>query len=321
MVTSDKPFDLAELDRMDGRARELERHYVERQREQIRPANRLLREDELEAPLAEQLQLNLRFFARRDVLSKVYPSDEDVIICEGDSWFDHPFLQDIPTQLFSAFHYCVLHSNQPGKLLSESVSEREFLVPLKDFRKPQIKALLLSGGGNDLINWHKTDAYSSIFKPATSNNPRDFIDFSQLGDALEELTNYFDQIAALLSSAGVPQLPVLIHCYDHIRPASYGHSLFKGTWIEPQLEAIGAKPELYSAIAEHLQREWTLAYRAFCTRRGWHFIDASGIVRNRWYDEIHPHSRPFYEIACRFKDVLLELKIQPTKHPRPLPPF
>ncbi len=306
---------------MDERARELERRYVERQREEILASNRLLRGDDLEKALAENLQFNLRFFARRDVLNKAYPADEDVIICEGDSWFDHPFLQDIPTQLFSAFCYCVLHSNQPGRLLNEAVSEHEFLVPLKDFRKPQIKALLLSGGGNDLINWHKTGAYSPIFKPASSSNPTDFIDFAQLTNALQELTGYLDQVPALLKSVDAERLPVLIHCYDYIRPANYGHSLFKGTWIEPQLEAIGASPESYSAIAEQLQQTWTTAYRDFCANNGWHFIDATGIVGDRWYDEIHPHSQPFYEIASRFRDVLVELEIQPTKHPHPLPPF
>lgn len=71
-----------------------------------------------------KVQLDLRFFAGRDVLGKIYSGDEDVIICEGDSWFDHPFLQDIPTQLYRAFRYCVLHSNQPGKLLNEIVSTR-----------------------------------------------------------------------------------------------------------------------------------------------------------------------------------------------------
>jgi hypothetical protein len=150
---------------------------------------------------------------------------------------------------------------------------------------------------------------------------RDYVDLSQLNDALRELTGYLDQIARLLSSVGAQELPVLLHCYDHIRPASYGHSLFKGTWIEPQLEAIGASPPLYSATTEQLQERWMAAYRDFCANHGWHFIDASGIVRDRWYDEIHPHRQPFYEIASRFRDVLVELKVQPTKHPHPLPPF
>jgi hypothetical protein len=215
----------------------------------------------------------------------------------------------------------VLHSNQPGKLLSESVSEHEFLLPLKDFRKPQIKALLLSGGGNDLINWRKTGAHSPIFKPATSTNPTDFIDIAQLKEALQELTGFLGQITMLLKDAGAAELPVLLHCYDHIRPASYGHSLFKGSWIQPQLEAIGARPALYSAIAEQLQEKWTGAYRDFCASNGWQLIDVSGVVRDRWYDEIHPHSRPFYEMASRFHDVLDRLRISPTRHPRPVPPF
>jgi hypothetical protein len=318
MVSDNQP-DLTQLDLLDERARELERLYVERQR--LETAKGLPSEGEREAALAEQLAFNLRFFARRDVLNKVYSSDEDVIICEGDSWFDHPFLQDIPTQLYSAFRYCVLHSNQPGKLLSESVSRPEFLTPMKDFRKSQIKALLISGGGNDLIDWHKRGAFTSIFKSASSDNARDFIDSAQLKKALQELTGFLGQITMLLRGAGAAELPVLLHCYDHIRPASYGHSLFKGSWIQPQLEAIGAKPALYSTIVEQLQDKWTAAYRDFCNRNGWHFIDVSGVVRDRWYDEIHPHSRPLYEIASRFDDVLVRLKVSPTKHPRSMPPF
>jgi hypothetical protein len=179
---SKEDFDLAELDRMDERARELERRYVERQREGILARNRLLRGSDLEKALAENLQFNLRFFARRDVLNKVYLSDENVIVAKAIPGLDHPFLQDIRRN-FSAFRYCVLHSNQLGRLLSEAVFEHEFLVPLRDFRKPQIKALLLSGGGNDLINWHRTGASSSIFRGATSNDPHDFIDFTQLSNA------------------------------------------------------------------------------------------------------------------------------------------
>jgi hypothetical protein len=318
-MVSDNQLDLTQLDLLDERGRELERLYVERQR--LETAKGLLSEGEREAALAEQLAFNLRFFARRDVLNKVYPGDENVIICEGDSWFDHPFLQDIPTQLYSAFRYCVLHSNQPGKLLSESVSRPEFLTPLNDFRKSQIKALLISGGGNDLIDWHKRGAFSSIFKRASSNNPREFIDFAQLKTALQELTGLLGQVRMLLKSAGAAELPVLLHCYDHIRPASYGHSLFKGSWIQPQLEAIGAKPALYSATAEQLRGKWTAAYRDYCTDHGWHFIDVSGVVQDRSYDEIHPHSRPFYEMASRFHDVLAELNVSPTKHPRPMPAF
>jgi len=53
--------------------------------------------------------------------------------------------------------------------LEESLDEALFLAPLKDTRKRQIKALLLSGGGNDLINWKKGNAkFSPIFRKGQS---------------------------------------------------------------------------------------------------------------------------------------------------------
>src|SRR5262249_11914293 len=67
---------------------------------------------------------DLKSFERKDVLTKVYPPNDQVIICEGDSWFNHPLLEDLP-ELLLYFGYSVLHSNYPGKLLKESLSKKQ----------------------------------------------------------------------------------------------------------------------------------------------------------------------------------------------------
>jgi hypothetical protein len=266
---------------------------------------------------AEQfVAADLRLFERKDVLTKVYPLTDHVIICEGDSWFNHPFLEDIPEQLLD-FGYSVLHSNYPGKHLEASLTEEKFLAPLLDGRKPQIKALVLSGGGNDLINWHKGDAkFSPIFRKASSgSSPGDFIDAANLRLALQDLAGWLRGISDKLAQANAKELPVLLHCYDFISPKIYGPSPFKGTWVNPQLDAIGAPkdPAFRKGITGELQKPWIGAYKDACQRLGWHFVGTQNLVKNRWHDEIHPKDDAFYEISCVYWELLHELGILPSR--------
>ena len=49
-----------------------------------------------------------------------------------------------------------------ANILRRPLARRNFWRRCSTHRKPQIKALLLSGGGNDLINWHKKETQSSV---------------------------------------------------------------------------------------------------------------------------------------------------------------
>jgi hypothetical protein len=295
----------------DDLVKAIERRYVEKRQTRMQ-ALRMFAPAETKQFITADLQL----FERKDVLTKTYPPTDHVIICEGDSWFNHPFLQDIPEELLY-FGYSVLHSNYPGKHLAASLSERKFLAPLLDERKPQIKALLLSGGGNDLINWHKGDAdFSPIFRRAPAgSSPSDFIDAANLSSALQEVAGYLTGIADALAQANAKELPVLLHCYDFISPKVYGPSPFKGTWVNPQLDAIGAPedPEFRRRISGDLQSAWIQAYKDACRHLGWHFVVTQNLVNGRWHDEIHPTNQAFYDISCVYWDVLHKLGILPSR--------
>jgi hypothetical protein len=293
------------------RVKEIERSYIAKRR---MPRMRAARA--LAGPAAAQhIAAELRLFERKDVLTKSYPAKDHVIICEGDSWFNHPFLHDIPEQL-RYFGYSVLHSNYPGKLLQESLDQEKFLAPLKDARKPQIKALLLSGGGNDLINWNKGNAaFSPIFRNAGPGHaPEDYIDAAKVTEALGEMTTCLEGISDKLRDANAAKLPVLLHGYDYIAPKKYGPSPFKGTWVDRQLDAIGAAADAQfrKRITAKLQDAWMQAYKDLCERLGWHFIAAQNLVKGRWHDEIHPTDFAFYDVSSVYWYALHELGILPS---------
>jgi hypothetical protein len=298
----------------DDFVKAVEQSYVEKRRAGMQAAN-------IVAPAAaeEFIALDLQLFERKDVCTKTYPLNDHVIICEGDSWFNHPFLEDIPEQLLD-FGYSVLHSNYPGKHLEASLSEEKFLAPLLDNRKPQIKALLLSGGGNDLIDWHKGHAkFSPIFRKATAgSSPGDFIDAANLSRALQDVAGCLTAISDKLAKANAMDLLVLLHCYDFISPKVYGPSPFKGTWVNPQLDAIGAPddPAFRKRITGDLQNAWIQAYKDICQRLGWHFVPTQDAVKSRWYDEIHPINDAFYDISCVYWEALHTLGILPSKRVR-----
>jgi hypothetical protein len=296
----------------DKHVKEIERSYIREHRlPQIRLAG-LVSQTAVEG----YIRAELFSFERKDVLTKSYPLGDHVIICEGDSWLNHPFLSDIP-DLLKYFGYSVLHSNYPGKHLEASLSEGKFLAPLKDARKPQIKALLLSGGGNDLISWKKGNAsFSPIFRKGRSTtSPIDYIDTANLRRALQDVRRCLVRISDKLDQANASKLPVLLHCYDYIFPKRYGPSPLKGTWINPQFDAIGAPQDarFRKRISGELQKSWIQAYRSACGQLGWHFIETQDLVKDRWYDEIHPKNDGFYDISSAYWQLLHKLDILPSR--------
>jgi hypothetical protein len=295
----------------DKQAKQIERAYVKRIREPRLKAMRVKTRRAVE----KQIQAEIKLFDRKDVLTKSYPSGHHVIICEGDSWFNHPFLVDLPDHLRN-FGYSVLHGNRPGKRLRESLDEGLFLAPFKDARRTQIKALLLSGGGNDLINWCRGDAaFSPIFRRVNSNVPADYIDAGKLQLALKDLTGWITGIAKKLKATGGKNVAALLHCYEYVIPKKYGPSPFKGEWIDPQLDAVGAPTsgDFRSRITAHLQDAWIAAYKAVCALLGWEFVKTQGLVKGRWHDEIHPSSMGMYSVACEYWNVLHRLGIRPSR--------
>lgn len=295
------------------RVREVERAYIQKHRLPKMRAARAVSA----AAAQRHIKAELHSFERKDVLTKSYPPGNHVIICEGDSWFNHPLIHDIPDQL-KYFGYSVLHSNYPGKLLQSSLDDGFFLAPLKDNRKPQIKALLVSGGGNDLINWRKENAdFSPIFRKAAPNHPaEDYIDADKVKTALGEMTKCLRGIAKKLRDADAAKLPVLLHAYEFIQPKKFGPRPFKGSWIDGQLDAVGAPrdAQFRKKITTLLQNPWIQAYKDVCKDLGWHFIVTQNLVKGRWHDEIHPTDFAFYDVASVFWYALHSLGILPSKN-------
>jgi uncharacterized protein YodC (DUF2158 family) len=221
-------------------------------------------------------------------------------VVDGDSWFNHPFLLDV-LDWFNAKNLRFTGGLMPGRTLAEMVQRQRYQNGLQNFA---VRALLLSGGGNDLIGWNpQPSGASAIFQSGQGSDPAAYINSGELTRALDFIEGLLIQYARE-ARAIKPAVPIITHCYDWIVPKDYILPIFlrpfeSGEWVHPQLEAVQVPPDqaLRNGIARRLLDAANDRYAAVCAANNMTFVDLRGMVRGRWFDEIHPKNAAFEDIA------------------------
>lgn len=176
------------------------------------------------------------------------------VIAEGDSWFAYPGLdvlgalegQTLPGRVY----YKVYSAASPGDTVESMAYDgdqlegfsNEFRKVLDAGKQGQVKAIVLSGGGNDIAGaqFHVLLNHSR----ASSNSELDsavadaFID--RIGRSLESLIGTSARFANQI--LGLPNVRIIIHGYappvPDGRPFGIGWPL-PGPWLEPGFTAKG----------------------------------------------------------------------------------
>jgi hypothetical protein len=211
------------------------------------------------------------------------------LVAEGDSWFQHPLVEDTIDHLFNHFAvYCV---SAGGDELSNMFKENEYLPAIKEQRA---KGLLLSGGGNDLMGG-RFGSYLNQYTPGT--DPRRFLNdefFARLDDMAKIYQTIFEELRRQL-----PEVVVFIHGYDFVIPGS-GE---EGKWLGHPMELKGItdpedKRALIRTIIDGFNGQMAELARQYDNVV---YIDLRDTVRDDyWYDEIHPSSPGFQQVALKF---------------------
>jgi hypothetical protein len=245
----------------------------------------------------EQLQRrdpDYRKHLRARALDALKSSPDKIrLAAEGDSWFDHPCVREVMHWVKDA-GYAVYRSDAPGRRLAKMLEEKVYLRFLDD---PSVRAMLLSGGGNDLINWKRASPGASpIFKPGNgSGKAADYLDFSELDAALATISGLLAQFSSDVRKKR-PNLPIITHCYDWFEPRT---SETEDTWIGPQMDVVGIPKPLRKEVAALLINHANDTYRRVCSSSRMTYVDLRGATRGRWHDEIHPNADAFSDIAAK----------------------
>lgn len=244
----------------------------------------------------------------------------DVLVAQGDSWFDYsPAGLDIIDCLKKFYGYRIHNVSDAGDTLDNMAWGTEYdgnwhrkPPPLDEtldaVRKYRPRAVLLSGGGNDIagdellsfLN-HKKTGLPPLRQPYTG-----FVIGTYFRKAYEEILRRIWEID--------DRIHIITHGYGYGVPDGravfrlFGFS-FVGPWLRPALTSKGyirmsEREEITHALIDMINN----MLRDLANddvRRRIHYIDLRGVIRDGdWENELHLRNSAFKRIAGKFDEVL-----------------
>lgn len=227
-------------------------------------------------------------------------------LAEGDSWFS---LGGFTGNLLMALdddRTLIVNCAHPGDTLAEMGGDACARLLEPDDGVPRWDAVLLSGGGNDLLGRCR-----EFIRP----DPADPVDDDALLETLSDIEGEIVRLLRLVT-ATQPGVPVLCHTYDYPPVSRRWWWWQAGPWVAPALRAAGLDRSrwdgfagmLIDALAERLKNV-AADYR----RLG--VVETRGrLLRQDWRNEIHPNTTGYAEHAIPWRRALAALHPQPKEH-------
>ena len=245
------------------------------------------------------------------------------IICEGDSWFTiggtnlrNPWFSNLLFTLRFPRDTLILNLAYPGdtiRNLSRMINNTSFRYALQSEKNKPWNAIVLSAGGNDLIDAaHKLILPKSRRPSAAVNNIADYCNKPAVTKFFNDIEKNFRRLAKIRTDQNIP---FIIHTYDYPTPRNSAARFFRvklsGPWLYtamtkaeiPQSDWIELSDYLFDHLADRILSLSKGAnvipnFHAVDTRNT--LIRAQLGVRGEsgdWLNEIHPNKNGYLKIA------------------------
>lgn len=190
------------------------------------------------------------------------------LLAQGDSWFSVGSLKpEAPTtnlvnELVLSKRAAVVNCAFPGAVLhhmTDAVRERNFLRLLGGREAAPWHAILLSGGGNDLIDaiGVAPDAQRRVRLLLRSDErradpaPADYVCEEGWATFTEHLSAVFDlMLQARHRSILNRRTPLFLHTYAQLTPRDAGAGIGSGPWLQPALIRYGVPSADWPHLAD-----------------------------------------------------------------------
>jgi lysophospholipase L1-like esterase len=246
------------------------------------------------------------------------PSFPDLnLLAEGDSWFTisgfpaYNLLFELRFRKATQIVSCAL----PGdtiKHMAQIASNRSLRLAFGTPGK-RWDVLLLSGGGNDLIDAADEILLPKGRRPADPQGPDDFCDMPVLRALVQDVQDGYRRIAALrdLPGAAGQGTPILTHTYDYATPRNAPAFARLGPWLQPALLLREVPPGDWVRVSDFLTDSLAEGILALSTGpaaiSGLHVVNTRGTLRRAdpadrgnsrdWQNEIHPNGGGYEKLA------------------------
>jgi len=261
------------------------------------------------------------------------------LLAIGDSWFFNQWERDFgvsrPNLIRSLLPLGYKDSASgirdlayAGRTLSD-MAQRQFLTSVKNYIADErgLKAILLSGGGNDVVSGlARHQPLYRMLQPRSAGAP-ELNEAEVLGFIDGTLAGYYKTILDTLTASTT--IPILIHGYDHPIPDGRGDTILTveiGPWILPIFLQRGYNllpPGLADlALARDVTRRLIDRFNAMIARvaaaySNVHHVNLTGTLAKaygnnymtHWNNELHPKENGFDLLAKLIEAKLKSLKI------------
>jgi hypothetical protein len=252
------------------------------------------------------------------------------LLAEGDSWFT---LGGIPTSnyLFNLrFHENTMIVNcgtfgDTIKHMADLTDNPDFRAALSAQDGLPWHALLLSGGGNDLIDEARNIILPLASRPAMAMpNPEDYCDPTQLAQLVSTVQTGYQTLVGLRDAPGSPaqDQPVITHTYDFPTPRNAPARFFSvgilGPWLYSAMTEAQVPEQDWQALSDYLLN--VLGDTILGLTQGpnalpnFHVLETRGVLKRAkpnttgasrdWLNEIHPDFDGYKKLARKMSELL-----------------
>lgn len=256
------------------------------------------------------------------------------LLAEGDSWFAWSQFSLAPSsnvleQLEFAAPAVIVSLAYSGDVIRDISDTRRNMALFFELQAIRYHAILLSGGGNDLIDALRPKNGEPPIIVSRSGNAPDTAKSYVDGAALKALTSsvqasYRRIFAMRDKSDSNASTPIVLHTYDFPTPRNAKAKLLGrpalGPWLWPALRAAAVPVEQYQAVTDlvfNTNAEALLALHD--PAHNVHVVDTRGTIARAepdttelsgdWINEIHPDAHGYALVARRVGQTLAALDI------------
>jgi len=255
------------------------------------------------------------------------------LIAIGDSWFDYP-IHDVLTNLDDNYGYNVescAHKGDPIEAMISQVGQLDQFARLLEKVTGQgatPKAILISGGGNDIAGNEFGMLLNEAGTPIAGWNEQvlsGVID-TRISDAYEVMLSTVNQIC---QQSRQRTFPLLVHGYDYPVPDGRGFlggwGPLPGPWLKPGFDQkrffdlaattqmIGKLIDRFNSMLGNLVQKAVFANVHYIDLRG--TLSTAADYEDWWANELHPTGgdplfpgkNGFSAVAAKFHSALVQL--------------
>jgi len=233
----------------------------------------------------------------------------------GDSWFGYPMFYNIVDDLYFTGLFALCRREVGGTELDDIA--KQAAIP-RDIRDAGSDVVLVSGGGNDLVDKSFTPHLFLKSDGSVPTDARSLIDQTWWQPKLQYFYHWY---SALINQCMPWGIRVVTHGYGYLIPSSKGLVVDRfyhdGPWVKPAMinagiTDAGTQRRLARAVVDDFNGVFEQIvqdnHQLPDGRAAFHYIDCRPELGDAdWSNEMHPTKKGFEKVAALFVPVLTKL--------------